>query len=237
MVSPSSREYSADSTSTLPYSYGQAVFPTSSPISLTTTTSLPAPSFQDSFKSLSSSFLHFPLHPVLDSSSIFLSKPPSYSDSLSFLFTHASMDRTSSSLSYTLSTSSLSSLSLPYPIYRPLPIYASPRAINSSMESIPYLYSSVLSTNTLSMSHHGGSSTMVSSVSSRLSLVVPGERLSGAVPETGLEAGPETTLSILPGDNVLDLLFPVVPCPAILSFFPYFPLGPTPLAIITQMIP
>ena len=77
------------------------------------------------------------------------------------------MDRTSSSLSYTLSTSSLSSLSLPYPIYRPLPIYASPRAINSSMESIPYLYSSVLSTNTLSMSHHGGSSTMVSSVSSR----------------------------------------------------------------------
>ena len=77
------------------------------------------------------------------------------------------MDRTSSSLSYTLSTSSLSSLSLPYPVYRPLPIYASPRAINSSMESIPYLYSSVLSTNTLSMSHHGGSSTMISSVSSR----------------------------------------------------------------------
>ena len=35
------------------------------------------------------------------------------------------------------------------------------------MESIPCLYSSVLSTNTLSMSHHGGSSTMVSSVSSR----------------------------------------------------------------------
>ena len=70
-----------------------------------------------------------------------------------------------------------------------------------------------------------------------LSLVVPGERLSGADPEIGLEAGPETTLSILLGDNVLDLLFTVVPCPAILSFFPYFPLGPTPLAIITQMIP
>ena len=35
------------------------------------------------------------------------------------------------------------------------------------MESIPCLYSSVLSTNTLSMSHHGDFSTMVSSVSSR----------------------------------------------------------------------
>ena len=36
------------------------------------------------------------------------------------------------------------------------------------MESIPCLYSSVFSTNTLSMSHHGGFSTMVSCVSSRL---------------------------------------------------------------------
>ena len=77
------------------------------------------------------------------------------------------MDRPSSSLSYTLSTSLPSSLSLSDPIYRPLPIYASPRATNSSMESIPCLYSSVFSTNTLSMSHHSDSSTMVSSVSSR----------------------------------------------------------------------
>ena len=57
-----------------------------------------------------------------------------------------------------------------------------------------------------------------------------------ADPEIGLEAGPETTLSILPGDNVLDLLFLAVPFLAILPFFPYFPLGPTSLAIITQMI-
>ena len=35
------------------------------------------------------------------------------------------------------------------------------------MESIPCLYSSVFSTNTLSMSHHGGFPTTVSSVSSR----------------------------------------------------------------------
>ena len=77
------------------------------------------------------------------------------------------MDRPFSSLSYTLSSSLPSSLSLSHPIYRPLPIYASPRVSNFSMESIPCLYSSVFSTNTLSMSHHGGSSTMVSSVSSR----------------------------------------------------------------------
>ena len=77
------------------------------------------------------------------------------------------MGRPSFSLSYTLAASSPSSLSLSHPIYRPLPIYASPRSTNSSMESIPCLYSSVHSTNTLSMSHHGGFSTMVSSVSSR----------------------------------------------------------------------
>ena len=70
-----------------------------------------------------------------------------------------------------------------------------------------------------------------------LSLVVPGERPSEAGPEIGLEAGPETILSILPGDNALDPLFPVVPCLAILFFFPCFPLGPIPLATITLMIP
>ena len=167
VVSPSSREHSADSTSTLPYSYGQAVFPTSSPISSTTTTSLPMLSSQDSSKSLSSSSFQFPFHPSWHTSSISHSNPPSYSDSLSSLSTHASMDNSSFSLSYTLATSSPSSLSLPHPIYRPLPVYASPRSTNSSKESIPCLYSSVLSTNTLSMSHHGGFSTMVSSVSSR----------------------------------------------------------------------
>ena len=166
MVSPSSREYSAVSTSTLPSPYGQAVFPSSSLTSLaTTTTFLSAPSFQDSFKRFS--FLHFPLHPVLDSSSTSLSSPPSYSDSLSSLSTHVSMDRPSFSSSCTLTSSLPSSLPPPYPIYRPLPIYASPRGTSSSMGSIPHLYSSVLSTNTLSMSHHGGPSTMISSVSSR----------------------------------------------------------------------
>ena len=166
MVSPSPREYSAVSTSTLPPSYGQAVFSSSPLTSLaTTTTSLSAPSFQDSFKRFS--FLHFPVHSVLDSSSTSLSSPPSYSDSLSSLSTHASMVRPSFSSSYTLTSSLPSSLPPPYPIYRPLLIYAFPGGTSSSMGSIPHLYSSVLSTNTLSMSHHGGPSTMVSSVSSR----------------------------------------------------------------------
>ena len=166
MDSPPSRDHSAASTSTLPPSYDQAVFSTSSLISLaTTTTTLPTPSFQDSFKNFS--FLHFPVHPVLDSPSTSLSSPPSYSDSLSSLSTHASMDRPSFSSSHTLTSSLPSSLPPPYPIYRPLPIYASLRGTSSSMESIPHLYSSVLSTNTLSMFHHGGPSTMVSSVPSR----------------------------------------------------------------------
>ena len=234
MVSPSFREHSADSTSTLPYSYGQAVFPTSSPISSTTTTSLPAPSSQDSFKSPSFSFLHFPFHPALDSSSISLSNPPSYSDSLSSFSTHASMDRPSFSLSYTLVTSSPSSLSLSHPIYRPLPIYASPRTTNFPMEScIPQFLLPTPFPCPIMVVFLPWSLLFLLD----LSPVVPGERSPEAGPKIGLEAGPGTTLSILPGDNVLDLLFLVVPCLAILSFFPYFPLGPTPLAIITLMIP
>ena len=82
-------------------------------------------------------------------------------------FTHASVVNPSLSLSYTLTSSLSSSLSLSHPIYRPLPIYALPRTTNSVVESIPCLYSSVFSTNTLSMSHHGCLSTMVSSVSCR----------------------------------------------------------------------
>ena len=164
MVSPSPKEYSTLSTSTLPPSYGQAILPTSSLTSLaTTTTSLSAPSFQDSFKRFS--FLHFPVHPVLDSSSTSLSSPLSYSDSLSSFATHTSMVRPSSSSSYTLATSLPSSLPPPYPIYRPSPIYTSPRSSNFFPGSIPLLYSTVLSTNALSLSHHGSSPTRVSSAS------------------------------------------------------------------------
>ena len=59
-----------------------------------------------------------------------------------------------------------SSLPPPYSVYRPLPIYASSRPSSFSMGSIPHLYSSVLSTNTLSLSYHGSPSTRVSSASS-----------------------------------------------------------------------
>ena len=110
-----SMEHSAASTSTLPPSYDQAVFTTSSLISLaTTTTTLPTPSFQDSFKNFS--FLHFPVHPVQDSPSTSLSSLPSYSDSLFSLSTHAPMDRPSFSSSHTLTSSFPSSLPPPYPI-------------------------------------------------------------------------------------------------------------------------
>ena len=44
-----------------------------------------------------------------------------------------------------------------------------------------------------------------------LSLVVPRKGSPETGPEIGLEVGPETTPTILPGDKVLDLLFPVVP--------------------------
>ena len=94
------------------------------------------------------------------------SSPPSNSDSLSSLATHTSMDRPSSSSSCTLTSPLPSSLPPSYPIYRPLPTYAFSRSSNFSMGSIPHLYSSVLSTNTLSLSHHGSSSTRVSSASS-----------------------------------------------------------------------
>ena len=74
------------------------------------------------------------------------------------------MDRPASSSSCTPTLPLPSSLPPPYPTYRPLPTYASSRPSSFSMGSIPHLYSSVLSTNTLS--HHGSSSTRVSSASS-----------------------------------------------------------------------
>ena len=76
------------------------------------------------------------------------------------------MDRPVSSSSCTLTSPLPSSLPPPYSIYGPIPIYTSSGPSSFSMGSIPYLYSSVLSTNTLSLSYHGSSSTRVSSASS-----------------------------------------------------------------------
>ena len=167
VIRPLSTELFTYSTSLLSYCYGQAILSTPTPVSsitTTITTTLPTPSFQDSSKSFL--FLHFPVHSALGSSSISLSSPPSYSDSLSSLAAHISMDRPASSSFCTLTSPLPSSLPPPYSIYRPLPSYASSRPSSFSMGSIPYLYSSVLSTNTLSLSYHGSSSTRVSSASS-----------------------------------------------------------------------
>ena len=76
------------------------------------------------------------------------------------------MVRPASSSSCILTSPLPSSLPPPYSIYRPLPIYASSRPPSLSMGSIPHLYSSVLSTNTLSRCHHGSSSARVSSAPS-----------------------------------------------------------------------
>ena len=167
VIRPLSTELSTHSTFLSSYCYGQAIFPTPTPISsitTTTTTTLPTPSFQDSFKSFS--FLHFPVHSALDSSSTSLSSPPSYSDSLSSLAIHTSMVRPASSSSCILTSPLPNSLPPPYSIYRSLPIYASSRPSSFSMGSIPHLYSSVLSANTLSLSYHGSSSTRVSAAPS-----------------------------------------------------------------------
>ena len=163
-----STELSTYSTSFPSCCYGQAIFPTPTPIfSITTSTStLPTSSFQDSFEDFS--LLRFPIHSTVGSSSISLSSPPSYSDFLSSLASHTFTDKPVFSSSCTLTSPLPSSLPPSYPIYRPISIYTSSRPSSFSVGSIPYLYSSVLSTNTLSLSYHGGSSTRVSSASSGL---------------------------------------------------------------------
>ena len=167
VIRPLSTEPSTHSTSFPPCCYGQATFPTPTPIfsiTTTTTTSLPTPSFQDSFKNFSSPSP--PTHSTPNSSPVSLSSPPSYSDFLSSLAPHTSMDRPVSSSSCTLTSSLPSSLPPSYSIYRPIPIYTPSRPSSLSMGCIPYLYSSALSTNTLSLSYQGSSPTRVSSTSS-----------------------------------------------------------------------
>ena len=166
VIRPLSSEPVTYSTSLPSYCHGQANFLTSTPISpvTTTTSSLPTPSFQGTSEDFSSLF--FPTLTTSSSSSISLSSPPSYSDSLSSLTFHTFSDKPVSSLFYTLTSSVLSSFPPSYPIHRPTPIYTYSRPSSFSVGSIPYLYSSVLSTNTLSLSYHGSSSTRVSSASS-----------------------------------------------------------------------
>ena len=130
----------------------------------TTSTTLPTPSLQDSSEHFS--LLFFPIHSTVSSSSISHSSPPSYSDSLSSFASHTFTDKPVFSSSCILTSPLPSSLPPSYPIYRPIPIYTSSRPSSLSVGSIPYLYSSILSTNTLSLSYHGSSSTRVSPASS-----------------------------------------------------------------------
>ena len=167
VIKPLFIEPSTYSTSLPSCCYGQAISPTPMPnfsIATTTATSLPTPSFQDSFKNFS--FPSLPTHSIPNSSPISLFSPPSYSDSVSSLTSYTFTDKPVSSSSCTLTSPSPSSLPPSYPIYRPIPIYTSSRPTSVSVGSIFYLYSSVLSTNTLSISYHGSSSTRVSSASS-----------------------------------------------------------------------
>ena len=176
VIRPLSSEPTTNPTPLPSYCHGQAIFPTPTPIFsiTTTTTSLSTPSFQDSFEIFSSPSL--PTHSFLSSFPVSFSDPPSYSDFLSSLTPHPSMDRPISSSSYSLTLPLSSSLPPSYSIYRPIPIYTPSRPSSFSMGSIPYLYSSVLSTNTLSLSYHGSSSTRVSSASSRLAHSGPKRR-------------------------------------------------------------
>ena len=118
VIRPPSTELSTCSTSFPSYCYGQTISSTPIPISsitATAITTLPTPSFQDSFKNFSFPSLH--AHSVPDSSPVSLSSPPSYSDFLSSLASHTSTDRPASSSSCTL-PSPLSSSSPPaYSIY------------------------------------------------------------------------------------------------------------------------
>ena len=225
VIRPLSSEPVTYSTSLPSYCHGQAIFPTSTPISpvTTTTSSLPTPSFQGSSEDFSSLF--FPTLTTPSSSSISLSSPPSYSDSLSSLTFHTFSDKPVSSLSYTLTSSVPSSLPPSYPIYRPTPIYTYSKSSSFSVGSIPYLYSSVLSTNTLSFP------IMVAPLPEYLlpplglSPVIPREGLPVDEPETGSGVVPETLLITLSGGKVLGP-------PPLAALFPYFPPGPILLVIV-----
>ena len=190
VIRPPSSEPATYSTSLPSCCYGQAIFPSPTPIFsiTTTTTTLPISSFQDSFEDFL--LLHSPAHSTLGSSSISLSSPPSYSDSLSSLTSYTFTDKPVSSLSCTLTSPLLSSLPPSYPIYRPVPIYTCSRPSSFSVGSIPYLYSSVLSTNTLSLSYHGSSSTRVSSASSGSILSGPKKRATSSQTRDWLRSRP-----------------------------------------------
>ena len=117
VIRPLSSEPATYSTSLSSSGYGSAIFPTPTLISsiTTTTSTFSTSSFQGSSKDFPSLF--FPIDSTLSSSSISLSSPPSYSDSLSSLASHTFADKPVSFLFCTLTSSLPSSLLPSYPIY------------------------------------------------------------------------------------------------------------------------
>ena len=184
VIRPLSSEPATYSTSLPSCGYGLAIFPTSTLISpiTTTTSTFSTSSFQGFSEDFSSLF--FSTHSPRSSSSISLSSPPSYSDSLSSLISHTFAHKSVSSLSCTLTSSLPSSLPPSYPIY------TCSRPSSFSVGSIPYLCSSVLSTNTLSLSYHGSSSTRVPSASSGLIPSGPKKRATSSQTRDWLRSGP-----------------------------------------------
>ena len=148
--SPSPRVQSSDSTSTTPYSQETTIPFTASPAHPTTTIST-----------------SFSVSTLLDSTQSFPSNPPSYFDSLLSLSDNSLRQGNSTfPLFYASATSSINPLSFSFPIHRPTPIYTYPAVTNLPVSSIPYLYSSVLSSMASSLSYSTGSFSRGSSISS-----------------------------------------------------------------------
>ena len=229
VIRPLSSEPATYSTSLPSCCYGQAIFPTSTPISsiTTTTSTLPTPSFQGSSEDFSSLF--FPIHTTLNSSSISLSSPSSYSDSLSSLAFHTFTDKPVFSLSYTLTSSVPSSLPPSYPPY--IGLHLSILILDLLVflwdPSLTYTFLFFPLTPCLYP-------IMVAPLpgyllpSLGLLPVVPRKGPLVAEPETGSGAGPETIPITLPGGKVSGL-------PLLAAPFPCFPPGPT--LLVTRIIP
>ena len=173
------------------------------------------------------SFPSLPAHSVLDSSSISLSSPPSYSAFLSSLTSHTSMDRPASSSSCTLTLPLPSSLPPPYSIYRPIPILLpGPLAFPWG----PSLTYTLLFFPPAPCLYLIMAAPLPGSLLPPLGLppVVPREGPLASGPGIGSEAVLETIPITPPGGNVPGL--PLLEAP-----FPYFPPGPTHL--VTEITP
>ena len=222
VIRPLSSEPAIHSTSLPSCCYGQAIFPTPTPISsiTATTITLPTPSFQGSSGDFS--LLFFPIHSTLSSSSISLSSPPSYSDSLSSLASHTLIDKPVSSLSCTLTSPFPYLLLIPYiGLYLSILLPDPPAFLWGPSLTYTLLFFPPTPCLYLTMA-----APLPGSLLPPLGLfpVVPRKGPLAVRPGTGLEVGLESILITLPEGN-----FPGPPLLA--TPFPYFLPGPTLLVI------